>query len=754
MKTLSDPILFGHDATPELVAVDLVPAVDPENDRMAVFCRQGDTTVRNDEPFLPFIVVDEKRASARGADLTGCPGKFTRQELAGVGNLGVKLVFTSWKTCQTALKWLSKTTGTGMGDPSAPWFFINDPVRQHLTTTGKTLFKGMKPEALKRLQLDIECRTSEGYEFCNAEREGDRIIAVGLSASDGWCEVLDGSVLDEKTLLEKAFALIRERDPDVIEGHNIFNFDIPYILERARRHRIKPAIGRDASVPRCRPSRLAMGERTITYTRADVFGRHIVDTLFLVQAYDLSERSMGGFGLKESAIHFGFAAKDRVYIDGSEITRVFQSEPAKVMEYLRFDLAETGAIAAHLSGSYLVQAGILPFSYQDICVRGNATKIDALLTREYLRQGRALPSPGPAREFQGGYTDMFLTGVIPNIHHCDVRSLYPSVMLTKKIGPATDTLGVFLMALDRLTAYRVEAKQEMQGSKSPLERNRLGALQKTFKILINSFYGYLGFSQGQFCDFDAAERVTAEGRSILTAMIETLRQMGARPVEIDTDGIYFMPPGKTGAAGLEPFRDKFAASLPAGIEVEFDGEYKAMFSYKMKNYALLAGDGEVIIRGAALKSRGLEPFQRSFMQEAIRLKLEGLDADIARLKEEYAAAIRGHKWPLDELAKTVTLQDSPSTYAGKIDKKSRARDAAYELALRSQREYRAGDQLTFYVTGEKKSVQVHQYAKLVSDADPAVRDENVAYYLAKLDALSAKLYDAPGSDQGQAEMAL
>ena len=62
--------------------------------------------------------------------------------------------------------------------------------------------------------------------------------------------------------------------------------------------------------------------------------------------------------------------------------------------------------------------------------------------------------------------------------------------------------------------------------------------------------------------------------------------------------------------------------------------------------------------------------------------------------------------------------------------------------------------MTFYVTGEKKSVSVYQYAKLVSDADPAARDENVVYYLAKLDALCAKLYDAPGADEGQSEMDL
>lgn len=753
MSALSDPILFGHDKTTGLVAVDLVHGTRG-GDRMALFLRDGGKTLRRDDSFSPFVVIDANRLTSLGVDLSGCPVEFSRHELAGNGDLKIKLVFQSWEDCLAAVKWLSKTTGASMGDPSAPWFFINDPVRQYLVATGKTLFKGLRFEELKRLQLDIECFTSEGYEFCNAEREEDRIIAIGFADETGWTEILDGSRMAEKELLDKAFAIVREKDPDVIEGHNIFNFDIPYILERAKRHHVKPAIGRDGSAPKCRPSRLAMGDRTITYTRADVFGRHFVDTLFMVQAYDLSERSMEGFGLKEAAVHFGFAAKDRVYIDGPDIARVFKSNPARVMKYLRDDVAETRAISNHLSQSYFVQAGILPFSYQDICIRGNATKIDALLTREYLRLDRALPSPAPARDFQGGYTDMFVTGVVANVHHCDVRSLYPSVMLTKRIGPERDELGVFLQALERLTSYRLDTKQQMQKSSSRDERSRLDALQRTFKILINSFYGYLGFAQGQFGDFDAAERVTAEGRAILTAMIAALRTLGARPVEIDTDGIYFIPPDRARGAGQTEFRERFSQSLPAGIEVEFDGEYEAMFSYKMKNYALLCKNGDVIIRGAALKSRGLEPFQRSFMKEAIRLKLEGAEDKIPRLKETYADAIRNHELKLSELAKTVTLQDSPSTYAAKIGKKSRGRDAGYELALKAGREYRAGDQLTYYVTGEKKSVPAHQYARLVSEADPAVRDENVAYYLAKLDALFAKLYDVSGSDEGQSEMDL
>jgi len=137
-------------------------------------------------------------------------------------------------------------------------------------------------------------------------------------------------------------------------------------------------------------------------------------------------------------------------------------------------------------------------------VRGNATKIDALLLREYHRQAHSVPDLPVPRPFAGGYTDIFFTGVAKNVQHCDVASLYPSVMLQFDCLPVADQLGLFRHLLSDLRQFRLEAKARMRAA--PVgERAGLNALQSTFKILINSFYGYLGFAQAHFADFDAGE---------------------------------------------------------------------------------------------------------------------------------------------------------------------------------------------------------------------------------------------------------
>jgi hypothetical protein len=61
--------------------------------------------------------------------------------------------------------------------------------------------------------------------------------------------------------------------------------------------------------------------------------------------------------------------------------------------------------------------------------------------------------------------------------------------------------------------------------------------------------------------------------------------------------------------------------------------------------------------------------------------------------------------------------------------------------------------VTYYITGTRKSVAAHEAARLVSEFNEAQRDENVAYYLAKLDALIGKFEGMP-DDRQQGELAL
>jgi DNA polymerase elongation subunit (family B) len=641
--------------------------------------------------------------------------------------------FGNWRDCVAARDHIARKSGKSPSAPGAPYLYISDPVHQHLLLTGKTLFKGIEFASLKRLAMDIETFCADGFEFSNPDREEDRIVSIAVMEEGGWSEVLSGQMMGEEEMLNRLTAIIRERDPDVIEGHNIFRFDLEYIRRRADRFGIKLRWGRDGSEPKVNQSRFTVAERIIDYPRWDVYGRHIIDTYFLLQIYDVSARELEGYGLKGAAIHFGLAAPDRVYLDRGNINRIYLDEPDTLTNYNLDDVRETLALSRLLSYSWFLQTRMFPYSYQNCLIRGNATKINSLFLREYLRRGVAIPKPSGGESFEGGYNNVFITGVAGPIVHCDVASLYPSLILTYGLKPASDSLDLFLPLLRELRQFRLEAKREARIQTDPARRDYFQALQQAFKVLINSFYGYLGTAIHNFSDTTLAAEVTRLGRETIQRMLAWLEERGAKPVEVDTDGIYFIPPNGVGSAEEEEsLVRELSQSLPEGLDVEMDGRYRAIFSYKMKNYALLGYDGRMTVKGSGLKSRGMEKYLRDFMRESIELLLHGKYGELDRLYAGYLEKLRSHSLPISALAKTETLGESPAAYLMKVKKGKRNPSAAFEIALESNHEYRAGDQISYYVTGRGKDVTAYRNCRPVSGHDSAHPDENIEYYLDKL----------------------
>jgi DNA polymerase elongation subunit (family B) len=122
----------------------------------------------------------------------------------------------------------------------------------------------------------------------------------------------------------------------------------------------------------------------------------------------------------------------------------------------------------------------------------------------------------------------------------------------------------------------------------------------------------------------------------------------------------------------------------------------------------------------------------------IKTIMQGKPKAIVDLRRDFDRKIRNREWKIDMLMKTDTLQDSLEKYRAKIACSARNRAAAYELALASGRNYKPGDQISYYIKATPKKVPAYEAAKLASEFDPQHRDENIDYYLAKLDDLMKK----------------
>ncbi len=727
----------------EIVPTTLEHAVAAEitaDGGAVVFVRENDSVKSVFMPFSPFLLLQDTALLANSEiphEASSLDGDKRFRHIAKFANPG---------DYGKALSYLKGSTGAAPASPVAPYRAIQDMQQQLFILAGFRLFRGMAFRDIRRMQFDIETLTTPGFEFPNARRDDDRIAMISMSDSTGWeqCLVL-GDPYTESELIERFVETVLERNPDVLEGHNIFKFDLPYIETRAEKLKVKLKLGRDNSKLTKRPSRISIAERTINYPKYQAFGRHIIDTFHLLQHYDVIHRELESLGLKDAARHFGVASPDRTYVEGACISSLFKEDPARLARYALDDVRETRAISDILSPSVFYQTQLIPISYQNCAVRGNASRIEAVLVSHYLNASGSIPSPEPSRPFAGALTGSPETGVFDNVWHCDVRSLYPSVILSYGWAPSRDSLKAFPFFLDRLRSFRLAAKDAEKKVADKSEKDEYNALQTSFKILINSFYGYLGFAQGSFNDYQMAENVTSKGREILRTMLDFLESEGSKIIEMDTDGIYFQPP-KSFKSPADAEK-KIQSSLPEGIDVELDAVYPAMFSYKSKNYALLGDDGDISITGAALKSRGLEPFQRVFIKSMLTMLLKKKDGSIAKLIDDTKKAISSREWELAKFAKTETLSESPESYQRKIESGKGRRSAAYELALNAKRQYSQGDQVSFYVTGTKKNTPLVGNTRLLSDA-PQTRDDNTQYYLAKIDDIVAKFAEfIPADDK-------
>jgi DNA polymerase I len=681
-----DPALFGIDPTPYIVAVEPIDA------RIRLFIREGGQLRTVEEPFRPWLLSDMRM------EMDGVHWQELKGELEGrrmLKHLAVCDGREAFEDLRRALR-----------DQHREIIAYGSFARQYLMLSGKTLFKGMTFADLHRVQLDIETTT------LTPDQQGAQVLMIALSDTRGYEALLDG---DEKQILEQLIERIQALDPDVIEGHNLFGFDLPYLAARAKAVGVPLRLGRDGSELRLgSPRQCIIGANSRTFTPAFVHGRHLIDTYLSVQRFDIGRGDLESYGLKEATQQLGIAAPDRIYLEREQIPDLWRTDPETVRRYCLQDVHETRRLADLTLPTEFYQCQMLPDTLQNLATIGTGEKANLLFLRAYLAEGHALPAPQEAREYPGGYTEVRQVGLIPRIVKADVESLYPSVMLRYGIKPRADHLNVFLPTLERLRRLRLDAKaraKQTQGAESAY----WDGLQNSFKILVNSYYGYLG-SPFHFNDYDAAEQVTLTGQELVKQIAAEIERQGGMVVEIDTDGVYFQPPPEVQTEADEmAFVERVGAVLPEGIRLAYDGRYKAMLSLKTKNYVLQGYDGKLTFKGASLRSRADEKFGREFLNNAIQWLLNGEPERVVAEYQRLARAILNGEVDIEQLCRRerVTAKSKQHTHP------------LYPLARRFQ----IGDYIMVYRKRDGSLGLLEEYAG----------DEDREHYVDKLYKFAARL---------------
>lgn len=629
-------LLYGTDPLPGLVAVDLAGP-----DRVRLYRRDGGRLTSSDDDLAPWLLAE------RAEPWQALRSRPSIARLDGDHPLRYLVTFRAWSDMLDAAR--------AARDANERIFRLRSPVEGYLMRRGRTLFKGMTFGDLHRLQLDIETSGLDPH------RADASVLLVALTTSHGVEEVL-ALEAGEADLLIRLTERIVALDPDVIEGHNIFNFDLPYLATRAERNGIALPWGRDGSTVRIdeRGGRFKAGPLTVPYSPAWIHGRHVIDTYQQIQRYDTGGK-LSSYGLKNAIRELGLTRTDRTFVPGADILEAWRTDRDRLVRYAIDDVRDVDTLSRLATQTEFYQTQILPRSFQAVATGGPGEKINDLMLRAYLAAGHSIPHPEPSRDYPGGHAELLETGVFSPVVKCDVESLYPSIMLAERITAKADTLDAYLPMLADLTRRRLIAKaasRDMAQAGKHDEHAMWDGLQGSFKVLINSFYGYLGYRGALFNDYDAATRVTLSGQRIVVDVVERLRQVGAIPIEVDTDGVYFVPPPGFGNEADEvAFIDAISRELPSGIRLAHDGRYAAMLSLRLKTYALLDDAGALILKGSALRSRRVEPCFRAFIAEAARCFLERRGDDARDAYFALAERIRRREVAANDVVQWGMLSD-------------------------------------------------------------------------------------------------
>ena len=504
---------------------------------------------------------------------------------------------------------------------------------------------------LRVLSFDIECAGRKGVfpepqidpviQIANmVQVQGeDKPIVRNVFTLNTCANIVGSQVLSfqkESDLLEQWSAFIREVDCDIITGYNIMNFDIPYLMDRAKALKCTkfPFLGRlkdKASVQKKTTfSSKAHGTRDTIDTSMD--GRIKFDVLQVLQR----DQKLRSYTLNAVSGHFLNEQKEDVHHsiitdlqNGNDQTRRRLAVYCMKDAYLPLRLMNK--LMCIYNYTEMARVTGVPFNY--LLTRGQQIKVISQLMRRTKLQDVVIPvytnnGQGSGEvEYEGatviepkrGYYDLPIATL-------DFASLYPSIMMAHNLcyttllsktdaqkldadkyirTPTGDCFvkpesrkGLLPEILRDLLAARKRAKKELKAEKDPFKRAVLDGRQLALKVSANSVYGFTGATVGRLPCLEISASVTSFGRNMIQATLDEVEQTYtiANGYSHDAEVIYGDTDSVMIKFGMEDMKECMALAEKAAddvteklfikpIKLEFEKVYFPYLLINKKRYA-------------------------------------------------------------------------------------------------------------------------------------------------------------------------
>ena len=396
------------------------------------------------------------------------------------------------------------------------FYSIWDKKEANMVRQGITYYKSMQPKDVSVLSFDIESdglnktKNSEVYIITNTFRRGNEIIRQSFFLED---------YDSQARMLEDWCSFVRAMDPSIILGHNIFSYDFPYLAHVAELNGTSLKLGRDESNIRFNDKASSFrkdGSQSYEYHKAFIYGRELVDTMFLSIKYDVA-RNFPSYGLKSIVKHLGMEKAGRSFVDAGKIKQYYNNRKAnpeiwdKTKAYAEEDSDDALKLYDLMSSSFFYFTQNISKTYQEINCGATGSQINSMMVRSYLQIDHSIAKASEAEGFEGAIS-FGVPGIYRNAFKQDVSSLYPSIMRQYKVyDKYKDPKGHFLELVETFTLERLKNKKLAKETGNRYYTD----LEQSQKIAINSMYGFMGAQGLNYNSPYNAALVTRKGREIL-----------------------------------------------------------------------------------------------------------------------------------------------------------------------------------------------------------------------------------------------
>ena len=238
--------------------------------------------------------------------------------------------------------------------------------------------------------------------------------------------------------------------------------------------------------------------------------------------------------------------------------------------------------------------------------------------------------------------------------------------------PIEGQKGILPSLLDDLAKFRKAAKKQMADAKARGDdwgETLYDAAQRSFKIVMNSAYGFSGASKGFLPCVPIAASVTAVGRQMIATSAELAEKLvpGSEVIYGDTDSIMVklgLPPDDL----TEHFRvatwlsTEISKTFKPPHDLEFEKLYAPYILYSKKRYAAMKYESltdkpKRDVKGIALVRRDNAPIVKDVLSECLdALLVDKSPAEALNIAREHVRRVLDNEHALEKFVISKTLR--------------------------------------------------------------------------------------------------